>query len=214
MIVVRKSKVPFGRGGNPNEANGLRRAVAPNNSYLFLELLEELAGHDDATDSNHVDYESERGIKNASSGCMKHKIQGANLKRPILSMICANDGSAIWLFMRQTALQLILELPAPWAATLAVVSGMRRRTYSDIWLEAAKVRQRHGRRRRPSVAHTALRASTVPHLVITGPLEYGRKAPRNCAPVQKPRRDPLSTARSRQGPPVTARRFKNRAGTP
>jgi hypothetical protein len=151
MIVVRKSKVPFRRGRNANEANRLRRAVATNNSYLFLELLEELAGHDDATDSNHANDESERGIKNTSSGCMKHKIQGANLKRPILS-IFVQMTSVHFGFLFFRVLERILELPPPrWRPhSQWLQECVEGRTAQ--WFEAAKVRNMHGRGGRLSLA--------------------------------------------------------------
>ena len=164
MIVVRKSKVPFRRGRNANEANRLRRAVAPNNSYLFLELLEELAGHDGATDSNHANNESERGIKNTSSGCMKHKIQGANLTRPILSIICANDVSALWLFLRQRVLERILELPPPRGRPHSQWLQECVEGRTALWLEAAKVRDRHGSGRRLSPARCGFNCPSSPRL--------------------------------------------------
>ena len=42
-VIVRESKVALRRGGDADEADGLRGAVAANHGYLFLKVLKELA---------------------------------------------------------------------------------------------------------------------------------------------------------------------------
>jgi hypothetical protein len=42
-VIIRESKVALRRGGDADEADGLCGAVAANDGYLFLKLLEELA---------------------------------------------------------------------------------------------------------------------------------------------------------------------------